>query len=142
MMRYVNGFLINPRTTEVLFIQKNRPLFQKGKWNGIGGKIEPDEEPIHAMVREFLEETDIVTQPEDWTHTVTLTGAEFEVIFYRQFVTGMPPFKQVTDEVVGIFHLADVFQALPVLDNMRIILPIQFATTIQLPLQFISIPKH
>lgn len=30
-----------------------------GRWNGIGGKIEPDESPLYSVKREILEETGI-----------------------------------------------------------------------------------
>ena len=47
-MNYVVGFMIQPHTQRVLFIEKNRPDFQKGKYNGVGGKIEIGETPIHG----------------------------------------------------------------------------------------------
>jgi 8-oxo-dGTP diphosphatase len=30
-----------------------------GCWNGIGGKLEPDESPLESMKREIIEETNI-----------------------------------------------------------------------------------
>ena len=56
---YVVGFLFNPDMTEVVLIKKNRPDWQKGLLNGVGGKIESGEDPITAMIREFKEETGI-----------------------------------------------------------------------------------
>lgn len=63
---YVLGFAICPITKEVILIKKNKPEFQKGFLNGIGGKIEPGEDPIPAMIREFKEECGVVTTTEDW----------------------------------------------------------------------------
>ena len=57
---YVLGFMFSRDLERVLLIRKNRPAFQAGKFNGIGGKIEgtvkPLETPLQAMVREFEEE--------------------------------------------------------------------------------------
>src|SRR5258706_10631348 len=53
---YVVGFLFDDEGN-VALIRKTKPLWQKGLLNGVGGKIEPGEEPIKAMRREFLEET-------------------------------------------------------------------------------------
>jgi len=58
--RYVLGFMFDRDYAEVALILKNRPAWQAGKWNGIGGKIEGDETPHAAMVREFTEETYLV----------------------------------------------------------------------------------
>jgi 8-oxo-dGTP pyrophosphatase MutT (NUDIX family) len=55
--RYVVGFAITPHTGRVLLLKKAKPTWQAGKYNGVGGKIEPGEWPISAMVREFHEET-------------------------------------------------------------------------------------
>jgi 8-oxo-dGTP diphosphatase len=145
-VNYVNGFMINPVTRDVLFIKKNRPTFQVGKWNGIGGKLEKGESPIEAMVREFREETGVVTAQNDWEHTITLTGkgdegvglllyAGFKVHFYRMFVEKMPDFHQMTDEYVAVGNLAYLYRDdFPTLDNMKWILPLQFNMNVGFPL--------
>jgi 8-oxo-dGTP diphosphatase len=45
MIKYVVGFLFNEGKTKVVLIKKNRPDWQKGYFNGVGGKIEGDETP-------------------------------------------------------------------------------------------------
>lgn len=57
MKHYVLGFVFNRDLDQILLIRKNKPKWQKGRWNGIGGKIEKDETPEDAMHRECLEET-------------------------------------------------------------------------------------
>jgi len=54
---YVVGFMFSERLQTVLLIRKTKPAWQAGMLNGVGGKIEPDELPIDAMIREFEEET-------------------------------------------------------------------------------------
>jgi 8-oxo-dGTP diphosphatase len=55
---YVVGFLFDDLDC-VGLIEKNRPAWQAGKINGIGGKIEPGETALPAMIREFKEETGV-----------------------------------------------------------------------------------
>jgi 8-oxo-dGTP pyrophosphatase MutT (NUDIX family) len=55
--RYVVGFLFSEDESRVLLVWKNRPAWQDGKLNGVGGKIEAGETPLQAMEREFKEET-------------------------------------------------------------------------------------
>jgi 8-oxo-dGTP diphosphatase len=83
MQKYVLGFAFNSLGEQVALILKNRPVWQAGKLNGIGGKIE-HEEPMHAaMVREFREETGVTTEDADWTLYAILSGAEFVVYTFR-----------------------------------------------------------
>lgn len=65
MNRYVLGFAFTP-DNRVALIQKRKPAWQAGRWNGIGGKIEGAETPVLAMSREFQEETGVYIAPELW----------------------------------------------------------------------------
>ena len=38
--RYVLGFLFNPQHTSVVLVKKNRPDWQRGFYNGVGGHVE------------------------------------------------------------------------------------------------------
>ncbi len=131
LLEYVNGFMICERTRSVLFIQKNRPDFQKGKWNGIGGKVEPGEQLIDAMVREFREESGIETTGEWWTSCIHLVQPRYRVHFYRCFVDAFPAYRTTTDEVVRVWDIDAVYDPVrghegevvgyrcPTLENMR-----------------------
>lgn len=67
MTEYVLGFAFDTRPVRrVLLIQKEKPDWQAGKMNGIGGKIEPGENDVCAMAREFREECGIDTHPLEW----------------------------------------------------------------------------
>jgi 8-oxo-dGTP diphosphatase len=56
LTRYVLGFVFDSTCRRVLLLRKKYPEWQKGKLNGLGGKIEADETPAAAMDREFREE--------------------------------------------------------------------------------------
>lgn len=51
--RPVNGRL----NSHVLLVLKNKPGWQKGRYNLVGGKIEKGETPIEAAIRELKEES-------------------------------------------------------------------------------------
>ena len=56
MNRYVLGFYFSHMYDNVVLIEKQRPDWQKGKLNGVGGAIQEGESDLDAMVREFKEE--------------------------------------------------------------------------------------
>lgn len=74
VVRYVVGFRFSKDFSRVVVIRKNRPVWQKGLLNGIGGKIEPGESPLDAMVREFLEETGMKTAAAEWVQAANVRG--------------------------------------------------------------------
>lgn len=73
MIHYVNGFMFNCDMTQIMLIKKNKPDWQKDKYNGIGGKVEIYENPEECMIREFKEETGIDTFKGEWKHFLDLT---------------------------------------------------------------------
>lgn len=80
MKYYVNGFMFNEEGTKVALIRKNRPEWQKGCLNGIGGKINDEETPIEAMNREFEEEAG--GKGLDWFQYCVLDGEGWSVYFF------------------------------------------------------------
>lgn len=148
MQEYVCGFAIDRTASWVLLIKKNRPEFQKGKWNGIGGKIEPGETPIAAMVREFREECGVETTPEQWTHTITMHGqgdeatperaAGFRVHYFRMFTDLVKMrFESTTDELVNVASYHAGLWDRPTLDNMKWIFPLQLNENIMFPVEVV-----
>lgn len=79
MTKYVLGFMFSHDLSRVVLIRKARPLWQAGKLNGVGGHIEEGEQPVDAMVREYLEETGVTTIPEEWIRYCSLRGNHFVV---------------------------------------------------------------
>ena len=98
----VAGFLFSPDKKSVALIRKNRPEWQRGFLNAIGGHIEEGEHPANAMSREFKEETGIVIQPEDWRVLTILYCREWEIIFYTAYNFSVYSVKSKTDEEVCI----------------------------------------
>lgn len=112
MQTYACGFLFSPDRCRVLLIRKNRPAWQAGKLNGIGGKIERGETPAEAMRREFREEAalDIAT----WQEIITLSGADdagsgiaWRGHFFRAF-GDVDAAHGLTDETLEIHAVASL----------------------------------
>jgi len=66
MINYVLGFAFNQNKDEVVLIEKQKPVWQKAKLNGVGGKWEGGENIINTMVREFEEEAGVVIPENRW----------------------------------------------------------------------------
>lgn len=73
-MQYVLGFMFSKDRRQVALLRKDRPEWQKGKFNAPGGKVEPGETPLDAMVREFSEETGYQTESSGWSPFARIEG--------------------------------------------------------------------
>lgn len=82
---YVLGFMFAPGGRRCVLIRKSKPQWQEGLLNGVGGKIEPGESPVEAMVREFWEETGVRTQCSEWFNYCTMNGDFGRVVVFRAF---------------------------------------------------------
>jgi 8-oxo-dGTP diphosphatase len=79
ILRAVIGFLFDGRGN-FLLIEKNHPAWQKGRLNGIGGKIERGETPLQAMIREFREEAGAAVT--FWREFALVTGDGYKLYLY------------------------------------------------------------
>lgn len=70
------GYVLSPDGREVLLVHRNaRPDDQHlGKYNGLGGKIEPDEDVVAGMRREILEEAGITCEALRLRGTISWPG--------------------------------------------------------------------
>ena len=99
---YVAGFMFSGDGTDVALVRKNRPAWQAGKYNGIGGHIEAGETPIEAMVREFEEETGVKTEQLHWKPFVSLGGDSYKVHFFYTGHDLLDQVRSTTDEPIMI----------------------------------------
>lgn len=98
--KYVAGFLFSADKKNVVLIRKNKPEWQKGKLNAVGGKVEDGEVPLAAMIREFKEETGV--EITNWHNFCMLTNPDWEVSFFSAFSDSIPGVKSMTDEQIVI----------------------------------------
>jgi 8-oxo-dGTP diphosphatase len=129
------GYLLSPDRSHVLLIRRDaRPDDQHfGKYNGLGGKLEPDEDVAAGMRREIAEEAGLECGRLDLAGTVSWPGFGrdgtnwFGFLFRIPEWTGTP--ATANDE--GILHwipVADVLAGrLPMWESDRHFLPLVFA---------------
>ena len=98
--RYVVGFAFDAvsKGADVLLIEKKRPKWMAGLWNGIGGKIEEGETKQAAMNRECLEETGLVL---DWEEYARMKADDYSVYVFRAF-GDIGAFEQKEDEELAV----------------------------------------
>ncbi len=137
MKRYVAGFLISHSLDFIALVEKQRPDWQKGYWNGIGGKIEDGETPYAAMVREFDEECSISINHAEWRNFADLFGHDPEPWIVHFFIN-VQDFHWnwytnygLGDEEVKIHRV----NPLPdkVIPNLRYLIPMGLWSPLQLP---------
>jgi len=114
-MEYVAGFLFDNSRDNVVVIEKLKPAYQKGKINGVGGKIEPGETPENAIIREFNEEAGLIIPK--WELFCEYKWKEdYKIYYYRCFDTYF--YKQSrTIEEEEILKIK--VEALPHYDRMK-----------------------
>jgi 8-oxo-dGTP diphosphatase len=121
MTNYVCGFMFSRDLKHVVLIKKNKPLWQEGMWNGVGGKVEEGEDWFNAMSREFLEETGVETEPIDWTYFNTEQGEDWKVNFY--YIIGPVNYcKTVEEEEVRVMKVTHIWSH-PLIDNLYKLIP-------------------
>lgn len=117
---YVVGFLYNEARDSVALIKKNKPEWQKGLLNGIGGKIEIGEWALDAMKREFNEEAGMII--DNWELFCRMEFNEALVFCYS--ATGdLTKIKQMTDEVIEL-HTVQAVSRLDVIPNLKWLVPL------------------
>ena len=114
--KYVVGFMLDPTLSKVVLIRKLRPEWQSGLLNGVGGKVEPGEEPLAAMHREFKEEAGV--EGLGWKHFLTLDTPRSNLSFFR--CTGnVHKVATVTDEDVAVYDIPGVMDRCDTMPNLR-----------------------
>lgn len=124
MTKYVCGLLFDMELKLVVLIEKLKPNWQKGFWNAVGGKIEENESPYDAMVREFKEEAGLEIL--DWKTFATLRGSRSEIFMFYSTIDAkkIVDVKTLTEEQVAICTIENtLMSSLPLIANMKWLIP-------------------
>jgi 8-oxo-dGTP diphosphatase len=124
MKEYVLGFCFTPGGEAVALIKKTKPEWQKGRLNGIGGKIEENETPAEAMQREFMEETGVVIKKDNWNKLGVFKSPNWIVHVFYQFTDKVVDIKTTTEEEVILADVKYVMSRNEILPNLRWLLPL------------------
>lgn len=128
----VVGFLFSEDAKRVVLIKKNRPEWQKGYYNGIGGHVMHGEHFSGAMEREFAEEAGMKVY--GWRHFVTLKNKEVEIYFYNAF-GDVDKAISCTDEKIIVFDVLNLPMK-EVIYNLNWLIPLALDNEITFPIEF------
>jgi len=134
MKHYVLGLIFNKSEDKILLIEKQRPEWMAGCWNGIGGKIEEGETHEVAMLREVVEETQInwdYNSPYTHQHVITFVCPGGTVFVYKiKVTTNYIAYRQTEDECLRVYCLNDLPDRM--MSNLKWIIPLSLSS-VQFP---------
>lgn len=106
MKRFTLAFIFDSTLHHVLLIHKNRPAWQAGKINAIGGKVEKGEASLTCIMRETREETNLQTEPEKWVFLGIMKGKDWQIDVFSYIYLGNPTdAKTMEDQPIEWFHV-------------------------------------
>ena len=113
------------RGEEVLMLHRNRPP-NRGKWNGVGGHIEPGESPRQACLREVHEETGFQLKQARFAGLITWRGFEVPEGGLYLFTAPAPDQDPVANDEGALQWQPWVFAFTSdaVVDNLHYVLPV------------------
>lgn len=123
MIPYTVGFPILPDRTGLALIWKQRPDWQRGRLNGIGGRIENGETPLECMDREASEEAGLPGLRWELVASLAAARAGFHVHFFAAYDDRAHSALTMTDELVEFFPTSSLW-GLPLVPNLRVIVPL------------------
>lgn len=106
---------------EVVLIHKNKPDWQRGYLNGVGGKVEPGETAVCAMEREFREEAGLDVLA--WRHVGTGTNSAARINVFAVQSNRIAQVQSMTDEAITVCSVYGLpfFKVMP---NLRWLIPL------------------
>lgn len=127
MQDYVLGFMFTGDRKKVALIRKYNPPPQRGFLNGIGGKIEPGEVPIHAMVREFREETGVDTSTKAWHEIGEIYFSVGRAFVFRTVIPermGVPLIAEAGNKEIPNWYQIDLLGLERCMENLDFLVPL------------------
>ena len=126
------GYVLSPDGTETLLIHRNAREDDEhlGKYNGLGGKMDPDEDVVTCMKREIREEAGIEVTEMALRGTINWTGFGREgedwlgFLFLVTRFTGTPLERNPEGSLA--WHPLDSIGELPMWEGDRHFLPLVF----------------
>lgn len=94
------GFIFTSDLQKVLLIEKQKPEFHRGLLNGLGGKVEQNEDEAACIVREVREEAGLETLTTDWQKVGVLTWTQWQVSIFTGIYHGKETDLNLTEDLV------------------------------------------
>jgi len=109
MQKYVVAFVFNYDLSSVLLMHKNRPAWQNGLVNGLGGKVDEGEDTYTTVSREIEEESGLEIPKESWVKAGRVYSDSFEMdVFGYIYEGGMSDATTKENEPIEWFKVADL----------------------------------
>ena len=131
------GYILSPDRKQVLMVHRNRREDDDhlGKYNGLGGKLLPDETIVEGIKREIKEEADLECEEVILCGTISWTGFGkqgedwFGFIFRIESWSGTP----LKENAEGTLHWVDVdkIHELPLWEGDKLFLSLVFADPVR-----------
>lgn len=119
---YVLGFIFSTDLKRIALLRKNRPAWQAGKLNGIGGKVENGETALQAMVRECQEETGVYISELEWSYFSVFDGDYHQVHCFKCVYSNIEELICPESEVLEYFNVDDIHKE-NLMDNIKYLIP-------------------
>lgn len=134
---YSLGFVFDYHRQNVVLIEKLKPAWQFEKLNGVGGKVEPGEESLACIVREFKEEAGVYIPPYDWSLFAIMSGIDWQkhpdgsegaIVYCYETASDAPYHLASTQETEKIVKVPIVSvcprPSVPVIPNIPVLIPL------------------
>ncbi len=126
------GYILSPDRKQTLLVHRNKRIEDQhlGKYNGLGGKMLPDEDIYQCLVREIYEEADIICETAVLRGTINWTGFGpqgenwFGFIYRIESFTGTPKNSNEEGDLVWV-DVGEILK-LPMWEGDRFFLPMVF----------------
>lgn len=123
MLNYVVGFILSKDKREIVLMEKQKPQWQKGKFNGIGGKANESEHPYDAMRREFKEETGVDLEREELHLFALLKFKEINLFCFRGFTDKIYDCRTIEAEEVLVMKVKTALASKTIIPNLKVLIP-------------------
>ena len=126
------GYILSPDRKKTLLVHRNKRAEDQhlGKYNGLGGKMIPEEDIYQCLVREIQEEANIICETVVLRGTINWTGFGpqgenwFGFIYRIERFSGTPLTSNEEGDLVWV-DVADIMK-LPMWEGDRFFLPMVF----------------
>ena len=111
--------MLDPTLSKVVLIRKQKPEWQQGLLNGVGGKVGdtiPGETAEQAIHREFKEEAGV--DGLTWQKFMHLETPRSDITFFRT-VGNVYRAQTQTEEDIGVFDIHEVMDRCDTIPNIR-----------------------
>ena len=142
MKEYVVGLAFNKAGNRLLLIEKQKPEFLKGKWNGLGGSVEEGETYHEAIAREVHEEAGILISPSKWEEFAHVEshyqGKLFgKVVYLKTFTDEILAAKTMETEKIAVESVENALNYLVMPQNLHWMIPLCFDMELNTPIDLI-----